>query len=59
MVFGNQKWLTDHLVEKNVVMCVTNLAESIHKVLLLKIQKGLANCRIGLKSRAQKLVIDL
>lgn len=58
-VFIILAWIIGHLVEKNVVMCVTNLAESIHRVLLLKIQGGLANCRIGLKSRAQKLVIGL
>lgn len=58
-VFINLSCIIDHLVEKIVVMCVTILAESVHTVLLLKIQKGLANCRTGLKSRAQKLVIDL
>lgn len=40
-------------------MCVTNLAENTHIVILLKILKGLGNCSVGLRSRTRKLVIDL
>lgn len=40
-------------------MSVTNLAENIHIVILLKILKGLGNCRVGLRCRTKKLVIDL
>lgn len=40
-------------------MRVTNLAENTHIVISLKILKGLGNCRVGLRSRTKKLVIDL